>query len=187
LEQRVYIRTKENLTGNFIEFRMAVTCPRDFSAGDEGATVRTWGLANGEFCHQYLGSVNTRTGLGIVFPNIYQHRHTSLRLLDPSKEGHQTVVAFFLIDPEIQPITSTSSVGPQQEEWIREAVNEAVDMRVPGEIVEQIVDNVEGLMSVKDAENFREQMRKERSGFWRLNDACQFCIPFDVWRNGTQS
>src|ERR1700722_6903140 len=171
---------KDNLTDNAIEFRMAVTYPRGFSPGDIGATMRTWGLTDGDSCHQYIGSVHTRTGLGLVFPNIYQHRHTPFQLLDPSKEGHQTVVSFFLVDPEIQPIISTSSVAPQQEEWIRRALEESVDLRIPVEIVQQIVEKVEGLMSESEAMGLRQEILEERSRFTKLNDSYHFCIPFDV-------
>jgi hypothetical protein len=160
---------------------MAVTSPRGFSAGDTGATLRTWGLVDGDPCHQYIGSVRTRTGLGLVWPNIYQRRHTPFRLLDPSKEGHQTVVAFFLVDPEIQPIISTSLVKPQQEEWTRKALDESADPRIPVEIIERIVMEVDGLMSCAEALEFRDKVLQERTSFWETNDAHHFCIPFDIW------
>ncbi|KAF9004921.1 hypothetical protein BDZ89DRAFT_1049319 [Hymenopellis radicata] len=85
--------------------------PRGFGAGDNGATLRTWGLSDGDPCHQYVGSVRIREGLAIVFPNIYQFRHKPVRLADPSKPGLLRMVSFLLVDPDIPPIPSTATVG----------------------------------------------------------------------------
>lgn len=160
---------------------MAVTSPRGFSAGDTGATVRTWGFQDGEAQVQQVGSAPLRAGFGIAFPNIYQHRSTPLHLLDPTKEGHQTVLTLFLVDPEIQPIISTSRVPPQQEGWIRRAVEDFADARFPVELVTRIVDEVDGLMTQEDAERCRSEVLEDRAKFQKLNDAFHFCIPFDVW------
>lgn len=103
------------------------------------------------------------------------------QLLDPSKEGKQTVISFFLVDPEIQPVVSTAIVAPQQEDWIREAVDDSIDLRLPIEIVEKIMGEVDGLMTKDEAEKYRKRMVEEREAFWKLNDNFHFCIPFDVW------
>ncbi|KAF5375214.1 hypothetical protein D9758_000496 [Tetrapyrgos nigripes] len=171
----------ENIKCCEIQFRMAVTYPRGFSAGDSGATLRTWGLRDGDSSHQYIGSVPIRTGLSIVFPNIYQHRHTPLQLLDPTKDGRMTVVSFLLIDPDIPPIISTSNVAPQQKEWIREALDESLDERIPVEIVEKIMEEVEGVMEEEESWAYSEEMLRERTEFWKRNDNYHFCIPFDIW------
>jgi hypothetical protein len=160
---------------------MAVTAPRGFIPGDAGATLRTWGFQDSDSCHQYIGSRVIHAGLGLVFPNIYQHQQTPFRLLDPTKEGHQIVVSFFLVDPEIQPIVSTAVVAPQQKAWIRSAVDKYVDPRVPTEVVEQIMENVEGLMEMVEAEGYRKELLSAREKFWEANNNYHFCIPFDVW------
>jgi hypothetical protein len=112
----IYCVPQENITPTSLQFRMAVNYPRGFSAGDTGATLRTWGMRDGDSCHQYIGSRPVHDGLAIVFPNIYQHHQTSFTLLDSSKPGHQTVIAFFLVDPEVQPVVSTAMVAPQQKQ-----------------------------------------------------------------------
>jgi hypothetical protein len=172
---------KENVTENSIQFRMAVTSPKRFHAGDTGATMRTWAMKDGDPCHQYIGSKPTSTGLAIAFPNIYQYRHPPFRLCDPSKQGHQRLVAFCLVDPEIQPVVSTSRVPPQQKSWIKAAIEESIDIRLPVELVEKIVDHVEGKMSWDEALDFRREMLDDREDFWIQNDNYHFCIPFDIW------
>lgn len=160
---------------------MAVTSPRGFHAGDTGATVRTWAMKDGDPCHQYIGSRHIRTGLTICFPNIYQYRHTPLQLLDPSREGYQRVVAFYLVDPEIQPVISTTKVPPQQKQWIKSAVERHIDSRLPIELAERIIEEVDGLLTEEDASMFRQEMMEEREHFWSQNDNYHFCIPFDIW------
>ncbi|KAK0466274.1 uncharacterized protein EV420DRAFT_1617565 [Desarmillaria tabescens] len=81
---------QENVVNSSIEFRMAVTYPRGFNAGDNGATFRTWGMRDAAPCHQFIGDVSIRQGTAIVFPNIYQYRHTPIQLADPRKPGSQT-------------------------------------------------------------------------------------------------
>ncbi|RDB19509.1 hypothetical protein Hypma_013474 [Hypsizygus marmoreus] len=176
----LYYTSIENLTPSTLQFRMAVTYPRGFTAGDTGATLRTWGLRDGDACHQHIGSRAVHSGLGIVFPNIYQHRQSPFSLADPTKSGWQRVVAFWLVDPEVE-VLSTRVVPPQQREWVREAVDVGVDRRVPVEVVEQIVEGVEGVMDVEEAEGWRGEVGEEREAFREANDRYYFCIPFDVW------
>ena len=160
---------------------MAINYPRGFSAGDTGATLRTWGLRDSDSCHQYIGSRPVHDGLAIVFPNIYQHHQTSFTLLDPTKPGRQRVITFFLIDPDIQPIVSTAMVAPQQREWIKQAVDESLDRRIPVEIVERIMEYVEGVMEVGESEKYGKALWEVRETFREANNNYHFCIPFDIW------
>lgn len=176
---------QENITGQSIKFRMAVTYPRGFSAGDTGATLRTWGIRDGDSCHQYIGEIFIREGLSVVFPNIYQHSLTPFTLADPSMAGHLTAIWFFLIDPEIKPVISTSVAGPQQKEWIGKALDDNLDTRLPNELIQNILDNVEGLMSQDEAMDYREQFVRETDQFTQASNSYHFCIPFDIW-NGPE-
>lgn len=164
-----------------IQFRMAVTYPRGFAAGDSGATLRAWGIRDGDSCHQYLGDVPLRPGLSLVFPNIYQHRQTAFSLADATRPGHITLVWFFLVDPEIKPIISTAIVAPQQKEWIRKALDDHLDSRLPNEIIDKILEHVEGLMSVEEAYNHKAQLMEDRRRFTQANNSYYFCLPFDIW------
>jgi len=176
---------QENIVGHAIKFRMAVTYPRGFSAGDTGATLRTWGMRDGASCHQYIGEILIREGLSVVFPNIYQHSLTPFTLADPTMTGHLTAIWFFLIDPEIKPVISTSVVGPQQKEWIGQALDDNLDTRLPNELIQQILDNVEGLMSQEEARDYKERFVQETDQFTQANNSYHFCIPFDIW-NGPE-
>jgi hypothetical protein len=160
---------------------MAVTYPRGFSAGDTGATLRTWGLRDGDSCHQHIGHVPIRSGLSIVFPNIYQHRQTSFGLLDPSRKGYLKVVKFFLVDPDITPVMSTAQVAPQQYEGRSAALFDTLSSRLPTELIQQILDKVEGLMTGEEALEYKRRFEDAIEQFTQANNSYHFCIPFDIW------
>lgn len=160
---------------------MAVTYPRGFSAGDTGATLRTWGLRDGDSCHQHIGDIPIRSGLSTVFPNIYQHRQTSFGLLDPSRKGYLKVVKFFLVDPDITPVVSTAQVAPQQYEWISAALFDVLSSRLPTELIQQILDKVEGLMTRAEAQEYKRRFEDAIEQFTQANNSYHFCIPFDIW------
>ncbi|KAG5633649.1 hypothetical protein DXG03_006869, partial [Asterophora parasitica] len=69
---------------------------------------------------QDVGSVDTREGRLLTWPNVLQHRVHPFSLADPTKPGHRKIVALFLVDPNIR-IISTANVPCQQREWWAEA------------------------------------------------------------------
>lgn len=171
-----------------LSFRMPVRAPEGCSHDDEGATIRTWGLKIGAPSHQYLGSASLREGHAIAFPNIYQHRFTEAHLEDPTQSGSMTLLSFFLVDPELTgdendasdcEILASNRVPPQQESWIRQALEENLDVRVPTEIIDRIMEYTQGLMTETEAQEYAREMRRERSQFWEQHDALWFSLPFN--------
>ncbi|KAF9532096.1 hypothetical protein CPB83DRAFT_848337 [Crepidotus variabilis] len=175
----------DNISNPKLDFRMAVSYPRGFSAGDNGATMRTWGMRDGDSCHQYIGQVPTHEGLSLVFPNIYQHRQSGFKLDDPTKDGYLTAIWFLFVDPDIQPTISTSLVAPQQRGWIHEALDIHLDKRLPNEVLEAISDHTEGLMTRQEAFDYRDILLRELDSFTAASNSYHFCIPFDIW-NGPE-
>lgn len=122
-----------------------------FGVKNEGTTVM-------EF-----GSVVTRVGRLLTFPNTVQHRVNPFKLADPSKSGHRKILAMFLVDPNI-PILSTSKVPPQRADWWSTELRKVDRLEtLPAEIFNHIVDGVVGLpMSWQDAVEIREKLMAER-------------------------
>ncbi|GBE77342.1 hypothetical protein SCP_0102150 [Sparassis crispa] len=181
-----------NLVPPSLEFRMAITAPR-MEAGDVGAAIRTWGLDHFSARNQYLGHIPLSPGSAVAFPNLYQHRLTATHLRDPNHEGSMTFLGLYLMDPELDAYDgkrdsgwetlspSSDTVPPQQKEWMRRAVEDSIDVRLPFEIVERIVEEVEGVMTAEEAAAYAKEMREERERFWTLHDEYRFCLPFDIW------
>jgi len=158
---------------------MAVTSPSHFYPYDVGATLRIWGLKDGDSCNQFLGSVPVQPGLCIAFPNIYQHRLADVQLQDPNKLGRLSVLSFLLVDPEVPPILSTSDVPPQQWTWVRDALEESLDERLPSELVQKIVNEANFLLSDEEADRYQADMDLDRNIFTIMNTATYFRLPFD--------
>ena len=111
-----------------------------------------------------LGEVLTCQGRLLAFPNAYQHKVSSFKLKDPSKPGHQKIIALYLVDPYIR-VISTANVPPQQREWWAEQTYEASEkMRnLPREIFQCIVGSVEGCpYGLSKAKEYREKLMDER-------------------------
>lgn len=169
---------------------MPICSPRKFTAGDEGATARTWGLRHGSPSIQSLGQVELNAGRSVAFPNIYQHALQPFSLIDPENEGRVTLLCFSLADPalsaddevdEVSEILTTSSVPPQQKAWVKQALEESLDVRIPHEVVERILDFVEGVMTDEEAAQVAAQMKQDREWFRISHARYWFNLPFDVW------
>ena len=115
----LYYYDSSNITTSRLSFRHQVDTDFDdlnypqghrqwlsviFGCEDEGPGV------------QEAGSVETREGRLLTFPNVLQHRVDSFRLEDPTKPGHRKIVALFLVDPNLK-VLSTAKVPCQRKDW----------------------------------------------------------------------
>ncbi|KAF8157169.1 hypothetical protein B0H34DRAFT_712558 [Crassisporium funariophilum] len=126
---------------------------------------------------QEIGSIDTREGRLITFPNILQHRVNPFKLADHTKPGHRKIVALFLVDPNIK-VISTAHVPCQRKDWWMEAMlnahqaNLSADLtkRSPGilglpvEIQDHIFDQVD-VMDLNEALSLRLELMEERKQY----------------------
>ncbi|KAF8521940.1 hypothetical protein BU17DRAFT_75381 [Hysterangium stoloniferum] len=114
---------------------------------------------------QYIGTVDTKEGRILTFPNILQHQVQPFKLEDPTKPGHRKILAMFLVDPNIR-VISTANVPCQQRDWWAEALSEAKGCGLdplPAELRTQVINDVEGFpISLKEAKELRLELMKER-------------------------
>lgn len=97
---------------------------------------------------QEFGSIATRNGRVIAFPNTMRHRVEPFSLVDKTKPGHRRYLVLWLVDPHRR-IVSTADVPPQQLEWA-----EGVDVDTSAK---------ESLMSLDEAKAYRLELMKERT------------------------
>jgi hypothetical protein len=119
------------------------------------------GQLNGEPGVQDLGSVATRDGRLIAFPNTLHHRVTPFELADKSKPGHRRFLVLWLVDPHFR-LLSTANVPPQQKEWWDEAGASHVSTKDGAW--------VQNLMTLDVAKQYRLDLMDERT---RLNSAVE--------------
>ncbi|KIO24287.1 hypothetical protein M407DRAFT_26303 [Tulasnella calospora MUT 4182] len=135
--------------------------------------------------NQPVGAVKTFVNRCIAFPNTYQHQVSSFKLVDPTKPGHRKIVALFLVDPEDR-LPSTSDIPPQQSDWTREAIFEALvrgnhrmKAPLPVELVDMVADRVDNVMTLEEAKAYRLELMDERAAFVDVVDEQHFCTTFN--------
>ncbi|KAF8625748.1 hypothetical protein AX17_006774 [Amanita inopinata Kibby_2008] len=117
---------------------------------------------------QDVGTVNTKEGRLLTFPNVFQHRVQPFRLADPTKPGHRKILAMFLVDPNIR-IISTANVPCQRIDWWRDAVSEEKEAIGRSPLLE-LKDDVCGpvgrfAMTMEEAKELRLELMEERKQF----------------------
>lgn len=114
---------------------------------------------------QNFGSLETKSGRAITFPNVYQHQVSNFSLLDATKPGHRKILVFFLVDP-LKRIPSTTDVPPQQSEWVgnelwKDRTEDSTLPSLPNELWAKVLEE-SPLLSLKEAKAIREELMEER-------------------------
>ncbi|KAF5323961.1 hypothetical protein D9611_008229 [Ephemerocybe angulata] len=172
----IYYYSSENLTPSSLSFRQQspdvgyehVNHPQNHYEW----LPQVFGLSNEEDTIQYLGSVDTREGRLITFPNILQHQVQPFKLADPTKPGHRKILALFLVDPHTS-VISTADIPPQRLDWWSEELISKEQGRdadaltnLPNELKVQIFSGVEGFpIGMDEAKEQRELLMEERKSF----------------------
>jgi len=123
----LYYLDSENITESHLEFRAQTDLYQNekWDVGQDGYhwMESVYGVVlggTGSPCLQHYGSVVTREGRLLAFPNVFHHRVSGFKLADPSKPGHRRFIALWLVDP-LTRIINTGNVPPQQAEWWEES------------------------------------------------------------------
>lgn len=159
----------ENITDCELAFRTSANSEElwrniNYQQNDEYFLPRTFAIDWNQGTQQEVGSVLTRPGRALFFPNVYQHRVSPFSLADPKKSGHRKILALFLVDPAI-PIISTANVPPQQEDWWSRVTGLSVADLIgvlPAELQNMVVENIDFPISEVEAKEMRDELIKER-------------------------
>ncbi|KAJ4114702.1 hypothetical protein NW760_001625 [Fusarium oxysporum] len=157
----------DNITESSLSFR--TQADRDnlrdrlsYSQGDHGGIEAIFAIKAKGDKMQNLGSVMTREGRALFFPNIYQHRVEPFELADQTRPGYRKIVALFLVDPVV-PIISTGNVPPQQKHWWKDKLREAEPLNsLPSEVRDAITQKVDYPYGIDEARRIREDLVSER-------------------------
>ncbi|TFK17404.1 hypothetical protein FA15DRAFT_605121 [Coprinopsis marcescibilis] len=179
----IYYYSSSNITQSSLAFRQVSDANMswqtlNYQQNEHGWLNLVYGCENFEGAVQDIGSVDTREGRLITFPNILQHQVQPFELEDKTKPGHRKILALFLVDPHVRTI-STASVPCQQFDWWREEVetpqNDAGSgwmlPDLPLELRDQIFEKVEDFpIRLEDAKGTREGLMAERKDYVRKSD-----------------
>ncbi len=109
------------------------------------------------------GSITTSEDQCIVFPNTLEHAVSDFKTQDDTKNGYRKQLVFFLIDPSKQ-IISTSTVPPQQPEWLIEALQtyQCFGRSFPYDVIPLIVSFMTPFYDKEVVKKFRDALVMER-------------------------
>ncbi|KAL1720010.1 hypothetical protein EV715DRAFT_197925 [Schizophyllum commune] len=162
----VYYFDLENVREPRMSFREGTTEPMYHSKDDHICMETLYGIEDGEPCVQEVGSIAMKAGRCVAYPNIYQHKTSPLKLKDPTQPGTCKILTLYLVDPNRR-IPSTTEVPPQQADAVREVLLNAERdnffSKLPPELIDAIVANVDGLVNEGAASGQREEMMEERA------------------------
>lgn len=181
----IYYYSSENITHSSLAFRQQAD---EETLGDVSyeQDAHEWlqavfGLEQHGNTIQDVGSVNTREGRLITFPNVLQHQVQPFKLADPTKPGHRKIVALFLVDPNLR-VISTADVPCQRQDWWAEEVLRTSQspsarpalpgssaggvFKLPPELQKIVFEDVDDFpITVEKAKEYRERLMEERKKF----------------------
>ncbi|KAJ7216278.1 hypothetical protein B0H12DRAFT_1154159 [Mycena haematopus] len=182
----IYYYDEENITESRLSFRVAVGEP-DYHGQDDGDCMRMLYDMDRE-CDlvQDIGSVVTKAGRTLSWPNLFQHCVSPFELADPSKPGHRKILAIFLVDPTRNRIVSATDIPPQQADWVAEAFEEACGQPssllgvLPQELRDLIKDHFPTtVMSLEEAAAYRLELMEERTASVTAHNG-EYVQPFNM-------
>ncbi|KAJ2829112.1 hypothetical protein GGI24_002219 [Coemansia furcata] len=165
----IYYYDMENIAECNIEFREQFDEDIDCDQDDWRGVGLAYGINeedgdeyDGVPVTQHIGHIEIKDGRSIVFPNVYQHRVSSLKLAEPTKQGYCKYLVFYIVDP-VTRIPSTEIVPPQQQSWWAESVLSTSPLsELPLLVKEGILDKVKAPMSLEEAKKIRLELMSDR-------------------------
>ncbi|EWZ49067.1 hypothetical protein FOZG_00037 [Fusarium oxysporum Fo47] len=158
----LYYYDSENITDCTLDFRTCadkedLAAEISYEQYRHDPIERTFDITLGGSIFQDIGSVLTKAGRALFFPNVL--------LADPTKPGHRKILALFLVDPAIL-IISSSNVPPQQKHWwtTYSGLDSGCGI-MPPELVEKVVDYMDWPIDLEEAKKLRLYLMKERTSF----------------------
>lgn len=172
----LYYYDSDNITDCTLDFRTCANA-EDFASSlnyeqnEHDGISRIFAIHTHGNIFQNVGSVRTREGRALFFPNLLQHHVSPFKLADPTKPGHRKILALFLVDPAI-PITSTANVPPQQKHWWSSHTgSNSGDGRLPPEDTEAMKDDAEWPIDLEEAKELRLHLMEDRTWLQNKEDA----------------
>ncbi|KAI5828686.1 hypothetical protein K523DRAFT_417386 [Schizophyllum commune Tattone D] len=165
----IYYYDSQNIQDTRLAFRQPTADPTYHQQDDEYCMWVLYHMKRDKPCVQDIGSIVTKEGRCIAFPNLFQHRVSPFALTDPTKPGVRRILALFLVDPTRR-VPSATDIAPQQNDWFKDILydlHESSSSRMstlPPELIDKIqAELTPGMMSREEALTIREELMKERS------------------------
>jgi hypothetical protein len=172
----LYYYDNVNITESLLSFRQQSSTQDTYEIGYEQGyhdwLHEVFGCEQNRPAVQYIGDVTTKEDRLLTFPNVFQHRVGPFGLVDKTKPGHRKILALFLVDPHIKVISSAHVPCQQKEWWMQELLTKSAIPKLPVEILNEVVDNVEEFpISLNEAKKLRLDLMEERKAYVQGHDS----------------
>ena len=163
----LYYYESDNISESLLAFRTQLSeygqVELPYPQSESRAVDEVYGFGDEMPYQQELGTVVTKQGRLLAFPNVYQRRVEPFHLADPTKPGYRKILALFLIDP-YRPIISTANIPCQQKSWWAERVRGIGPLgNLPLELNQKIIGMVPDPIPLEEADEQREELMEERN------------------------
>ncbi|KAL9652012.1 hypothetical protein ABK040_000353 [Willaertia magna] len=173
----IYYYESTNVKDSYLEFRSCIREFYDYEQDDVKGAFEESGLHDGDLMFDLLGSVETKEGKCIAFPNTNQHRVKHFFPIDPSKPAIRKILVFFLVDPE-KPIISTKDVELQQLPILLSKYFILVKI-FPIHLLYNNILKFLPHFTLEEAKNYREELMKARK-YYKDENNDEFERPFSL-------
>ncbi|KAF8647144.1 hypothetical protein AX16_006975 [Volvariella volvacea WC 439] len=174
----LYYYDNENTATSHLAFRQQASPSTltsvNYQQDEHDWLTELYGLESWSSSVQQVGSVETREGRLLTFPNILQHQVQPFKLADPTKPGHRKILALFLVDPNLR-VISTAHVPCQRKDWWAEELRKSgigpgmkggAVKELPRELQDLVFEKVEEFpIGMEEAKELRLQLMEERRSF----------------------
>lgn len=151
----------DNITESRLSFRTCVSTPM-YEQNDDFTMAHCYGFDRDEALLNHLGSIETKPGRCIAFPNFYQHRVEPFQLLDPNRSGFRRIIVFFYVNP-FKEIPSTNTLTTKNKNLFLQYLNCSHLILLPSVLINMIQDYVDDkFWTAEDAVNHRMKLMNER-------------------------
>ncbi|KAJ7086405.1 hypothetical protein B0H15DRAFT_347732 [Mycena belliarum] len=183
----IYYYDEENITESRLAFRVPTEEPKYHEQDDHECMSTLYGIDRDDDCVQEIGSMVTKAGRALSWPNLFQHRVSSFELADATRAGHRKILAIFLVDPTADPIASATDIPPQQAEWAADALQDSLSdpqsrvSHLPQELADSIKERLSpNMMTRAEAEAYRLRLMKERTAFVSTHTETTYSLKFNM-------
>ncbi|KAF9469543.1 hypothetical protein BDZ94DRAFT_7880 [Collybia nuda] len=171
----LYYYDNDNIDPSYLAFRQQSDAKHaermPYEQSEHEWLKEIYGCQNERPAVQKVGSVLTKEGRLLAWPNILQHRVHSFCLEDPTKPGHRKILALFLVDPNIR-IISTANVPCQRKDWWFEAVQQGGPLSdLSTELESYTVDGADFPIDLSEAKALRLELMEERTSAVELQNS----------------
>eukprot|EP00039_Didymoeca_costata_P001972 m.56652 g.56652 ORF g.56652 m.56652 type:complete len:712 (-) comp11051_c0_seq2:288-2423(-) len=164
----IYYYDMDNITESKLSFRAPIDGESvDYEQDDQRGVEMVYGIEidddRSAVISENIGSIVAQKNRVVVFPNLLQHQVQPFSLADNTKPGYRKIMALFVVDP-LGPVLSTKDAKYFDKESFAIELHSIPPFdSLPFELILRILAFTKHVMTLDEANRYREQLMEQRS------------------------